>query len=233
MLGKRKRVTSYVSSVGKKTKKNTSRQPRFSLLKNPTTVGKKAYTRAVLKYCENTTFLNPGSSGAASVYVFTANGLYDPNITGVGHQPVGFDQYMQLYNEYVVVGSTIKVVFANSDNGYPISVGISLLDFSTTGADMRKYVENGNTTWTICSQRGGGKDVTTLNHQADIRKFSTQEVFNEQGFTGTASNNPLDTHYYHIWAVAADGSTDTGVINFNVEITYDVYFRDTSFTDLS
>lgn len=232
MLGKRKRVVPYGGGA-KKTKATYSKAPRFKLMKQASTSSKKAFTRVVLKYSENTTFLNPGISGTAGTYVFAANGLYDPNITGVGHQPSGFDEYMKLYNEYVVVGSTIKVVFANADDTYPQQVGVSLLDFSTTSADTRKYIENGNTNWTICSARGGGKDVVTLTHEANIRKFSTQDVFNEQGFAGTVSANPADTHYYHIWAVAADGSTDTAVVNFQVEITYDVYFRDTSFTDLS
>jgi len=38
---------------------------------------------------------------------FKANGCYDPNATGVGHQPRGWDEHVSLYNKYVVLGSKI------------------------------------------------------------------------------------------------------------------------------
>ena len=40
---------------------------------------------------------------------FRANGCHDPNMTGVGHQPRGWDQHKDLYNEYVVLGSKITI----------------------------------------------------------------------------------------------------------------------------
>ena len=49
-----------------------------------------------LRYVEK---INMGSIGASSNVVqnqFIANGAYDPNFTGTGHQPRGFDQF----NEY-------------------------------------------------------------------------------------------------------------------------------------
>lgn len=77
------------------------------------------------------------------------------------------------------------------------------------------------------------KDVATLTHLADMKKFSTQSIFSEDSFAGTSSANPVDTHYYHVWAGATDGNTDIGTVYINVEITYDAYFRDPAFTNLS
>lgn len=201
-------------------------------MKNPSTMHGSQWTRQILKYAE-TIALNPGIGGALGVYVYTTNGLYDPNTTGIGHQPTGFDQLMALYNEYVVIGSTIKVSFTNSDEANPVICGISMLDFATTDTDWKRYVENGNTTWTGLSRSLGGKDVAILKHQADMKKFSTQSIFSEDSFSGTSTANPVDTHYYHVWAGATDNATDVGVVYFNVEITYDAYFRDPSFTAIS
>ncbi len=53
--------------------------------------------------------INP-TTGAPATYVFSCNGLYDPNITGTGHQPHGFDQLMQNYKNYQVLSSSIEVV---------------------------------------------------------------------------------------------------------------------------
>lgn len=42
-------------------------------------------------------------------YLFSANGLYDPNISGTGHQPYYFDQLANMYNHYTVMSSKITV----------------------------------------------------------------------------------------------------------------------------
>lgn len=65
-------------------------------------------TFSVLRYCEQLTF-NPGSASSSN-NTFSINGCYDPNITGTGHQPYGFDEYCAAgaagpYNRYTVLRS--------------------------------------------------------------------------------------------------------------------------------
>jgi hypothetical protein len=33
---------------------------------------------------------------------FRTTAVYDPDYTGTGHQPYGFDQHSRLYNHYIV-----------------------------------------------------------------------------------------------------------------------------------
>lgn len=42
-------------------------------------------------------------------YYFNINSLWDPNRTGVGHQPYGFDQLAGLYNRYRVISTSYVV----------------------------------------------------------------------------------------------------------------------------
>lgn len=55
-----------------------------------------------LRYSAQVSMNNP--IGGA-VHNFRANSLFDPDLTGVGSQPLGFDQMAALYNHYVVLGS--------------------------------------------------------------------------------------------------------------------------------
>lgn len=54
--------------------------------------------RTILKYSEN---LQPTGISLYE-YLFNLNSLFDPNRTGVGHQPLGYDQLTPLYGRYRV-----------------------------------------------------------------------------------------------------------------------------------
>jgi len=56
-----------------------------------------------LKYCSSVTTNNSGQ------YVFNLNSLFDPDLTGTGHQPYGYDQLAVLYNRYRVIGTSWHV----------------------------------------------------------------------------------------------------------------------------
>lgn len=89
-----------------------------------------------LRYSESIS-INPGL-GVAGQYAFSANGLYDPNITGTGHQPYGFDQLMALYNHYTVTGARCKVTIAGGSSNVSYTIAIKLSDgalLSTTNPD--------------------------------------------------------------------------------------------------
>lgn len=51
------------------------------------------------------------TAGVPAFYQFAGNSLYDPDISGTGHQPLGFDQWSAFYNKYCVTGSKIRAVY--------------------------------------------------------------------------------------------------------------------------
>lgn len=199
-------------------------------LGRPTAIARSRYHKTKLTYAQYFS-LDPALSTAA-VQVFTANGLYDPDITGTGHQPAGFDQYMALYGEYIVTGSWIKVTAFNSDTNVGQVLGVTFCDKSTTSADTRVYIEGGNSKY-FGMGTTAADGVKSITHYANIRSVSTQDIFNEDNFAGTASANPTDTHYWHIWGYAIDDGSNTSPIRCLAEIQYEVYFRDPALTALS
>ena len=51
-----------------------------------------------LKYTDQINLTNIVGYGS---YVYRMNSLFDPDLTGSGHQPLGFDQYAQLYRSFL------------------------------------------------------------------------------------------------------------------------------------
>lgn len=197
-----------------------------TMLGNPNAPARMPMYRAKMIYASPLE-LNTTITGFA-VQVFTVNGLYDVDITGVGHQPAGFDQMMALYNEYVVTHAWIKAAMTCPVETTGLIFGITLADFATTYTDPARYIENGSTTWT----KLGKYESKTLTMRTDIAKFSSQDIMSEDSFSGQAGSNPTDTHYYHVW-IYADGAQDTGANYGNVEIDFHTIFRDPALAPLS
>lgn len=67
-----------------------------------------------LRYTQVTTFTNLTTVGSAQI--FNLNSVFDPDRTGGGHQPYGFDQIAVLYNRYRVLKTHWKVTFGPTTN---------------------------------------------------------------------------------------------------------------------
>lgn len=62
------------------------------------------------RYCQQVTLAADNLTGrTGSEVAFRLNGLFDPDFTGVGHQPLGFDQMTPLYSLYRVYKVDINV----------------------------------------------------------------------------------------------------------------------------
>lgn len=214
----------------KKSKKNYKKKltsysrPVSSALINVPTPATNCPTRlkTTFVYTENGLGLNPGIA-AVSSYVFDLNSLFDPNVSGVGHQPAGFDQMMSIYEEYCVYGVKYRIWGANSETSLEAIHGVTITDQATgLTADPRVYLENGQTQWQCVASRGGG-NISSFSGYVDVPKVHGVELktyMNSDGFKGTASASPADRAFLHIWAAPMNATSDIGDQVFYVELTY-------------
>lgn len=170
------------------------------------------------RYVERAFTVNPGASTAAS-YVFRLNSLYDPNLTGAGHQPIGFDQIMPLYDHYCVIGARVKVTATNMDANIAQDVVLQMKDTNVTTNQIQNVIENGNCVWKTIAPAGSGSDSKVLNLSCSPDKFFGNKVMQDEKYRGTITTDPEDGVYLHIIAQAQDGA-DNGVVRLCVVIEY-------------
>ncbi len=65
--------------------------------------------RCALRYAQTKTYTTGASGVSGTENAFSLNSLYDPDITGVGHQPYGFDQVASLYSKYLVMSCDVQI----------------------------------------------------------------------------------------------------------------------------
>ncbi len=65
--------------------------------------------RCALRYAQTKTYTTGASGVSGTENAFSLNSLYDPDVTGVGHQPYGFDQVAALYSKYLVLSCDVQI----------------------------------------------------------------------------------------------------------------------------
>jgi len=182
-----------------------------------------------MRYCEQILF-NTGISGATE-YNFRANDVYDPNITGGGHQPMGFDQWMAVFNHFVVLGSKITVTplyDSATTVSPPCLIGVG--QFDTTGRMATKALDEITEISATMKNRHSYMHLISSNHPKSVRAFySARKEFQGNPATldkliGSASNSPTEASVFTVYAVGATSAVDPAQVYCNIVIDYVVKF---------
>ena len=174
--------------------------------------------------------LNVTASGFPVFYHFSANGLFDPDLTGAGHQPMGFDQIMPLYNNYVVISASITCTFSGrpsdaSTNSIQM-VGIKNADsvhalsvLSTSLIEQRKI------NYKFLNWNSGGSSVKTVKqHQKSWKMLGLSSPFSDVTYRGSVSGNPATFTEFLCLTGPLDNVTDTTLLNCQARIVYHCCF---------
>nr|QXP07611.1 MAG: putative capsid protein [Arizlama virus] len=215
---------------------------KYPLYKQLPAIGGFPISKTVrLRYVEDFT-LNPSLGGNAT-YLFRANGVYDPNATTGGHQPMFYDNYTQLYSRYRVNWSTITFIacdthMVNTTGG---AVGITqyyaanerasrmfiIRDQTTSdfSSSLNTLIEEGNRNfkWRFAPQ-------TTTGSMPKLRMSVTpHKLLNlskrDDSLSALTSTVPLNQCYF-IVGVDNMPEKDADVMTYQAIITYNVTFFD-------
>ena len=170
-----------------------------------------------LRYCDYYT-VDPGAgSSLAGVIEFRANDMRDPDKTGVGHQPMGFDQWMTFYNHFRVIGSKITVKFF-PDSSADIVAGIYLDDDVTSETSLVKLTEQKKCNWKTLVAGGTSTAKVSMNYSA--KKFFGKVQAQQSPQMGSETASPSELSFFRVFAASPTAGTDPAVINAYVTIEY-------------
>lgn len=219
--------------AGRRPRRRTFKRRRFNRVHRPILEGFPKSKLVKLRYVEQIS-LDPGLGGF-SVSEWRANSVFDPNLSGTGHQPMGFDQWSEIYERYTVVGSKINVQYA------PIAVssvapgffGVSLYNLS--GQLTSVYAGNVDAimesklsgyTSTMAGNANSTAIVTSLTRRFSAKKFfGKANVLDDPDLGAVNTNNPANSAYFGVW-YASSGGNDPGIANFKVMIDYIVLWHE-------
>ncbi len=218
IMPKRKRTgTSARTRPYKKSK--TSRSGYTGLAVGPKTLTRK------LRYVERINIDGGAASQATNVF-YRANGCFDPTVAVGGHQPMGFDQYMAMYDHFKVKSSKLSCTFIASHTAAATSDVIATIyldDDSTAVLSTNTMIEQGLTSWAVVAS--GDNPPVTL-----IKTFNSNDYFSSKKYSseivGDDAADPAEQAFYNISVSALKGGSDPDNVSALVVIDYVVEFSE-------
>lgn len=141
--------------------------------------------------------------------LFAANSIFDPDMTGVGHQPLGHDQWAVFYNHYFVIGSkiTIQVTGPADAASAPMVFCIILDDSGGSFTTIPQMIEQGGSHYVVSNG-----DMEQYKPARVRSSFSAKKFFNVTNVNDNYSRlgaafgaNPADLAYFQFTSATLDG----------------------------
>ncbi len=159
--------------------------------------------RFCTRYLESKVSIDPQAGGSANSAAFRLNGLYDPLVAAGGHQPIGFDQIMPMYEHFTVIGARVRVTCTNEDTTTPQNVYL-ICNNSTSApivqSDIQAEVERGAARWTQLASANSGKDTANLTYNWSAKKWFGHNVLDDDLAKGTQTSDPTKQAVLHVVA---------------------------------
>ncbi len=180
-------------------------------------VGFPVQRRVTLPYVQR--FAISVVSGAVNFQQFRVNSAYDPDYTGTGHQPLGFDQWAQFYNHYVVESVNWQVEMLPYAGTFPetMECGVYLSDDITVSSDPQTLAEQGAQ---VLLRPKTATGPAIFSGKIDLRRFfnRTGDIANDGSLRAAVTANPAETAILSVFAGAPNSESFTALAYMKAEM---------------
>lgn len=161
------------------------------------------------------------SVGALKNHIFHVNNLFDPDFSGIGHQPRYFDTFCGAdggtapYEFYRVFSAkvTAKFIQDNTGVGAICDVGVNIRPSTAappiTSNEMREQKKNRSKVLSIAS---GSNNIMTVTNYASIKKIlGINDVKDNSQLLAAYSTGPTSLVSADVWMQPVDGASTTSI----------------------
>lgn len=227
-------------AVGARRYARSYRSRAFARMSNPLAFNR---FRTKLTYYD-TQALDPASNALTtingSIWQYRANSVFDPDYTGVGHQPMYFDNLAAIYQNYRVLGCKITVTVVDirqggvvpedANNQYyhvlaeTLRLAIIRDENFEIPNDMRNLIETrgSNIKWRWVSPSMNGRLASLSHYCSPSKQMSLPR--NDNTLSATVTANPERQAVFTIAIASADGLANPPYVTVAIKLEYDVEF---------
>ena len=174
-----------------------------------------------LTYCD-TVIIQSAIGDEVGTYIWSANSIADPDVSGTGHQPYGHDTLATMYTNYSVKSSVIDITFTEqvSETSFqPKACGVYNNDLSTALTDGALVREQPRCVWKVLA------NDDSVMVRGMYKRDSRFPAYSQNNTGAVFGNSPLDGTRFDVFTARRVTTTAAQVIAF-VKITYEVEMWD-------
>lgn len=206
-------------------RKRTQRKPKSTTLVNASSLSpipSRFITKS--KYCEAVTISGTG----VQRYVWNLNSLWDPNRTGVGHQPYAFDQLFGtglLYNRYRVFKVDYVVTVANDNYNIHYAVLPSNVDTPPI-SNVSEARENPRCQYAVQNPGGTLKKITGSVYLPALTGKTKQQYMSDDSYQSLWNSSPSEIMTLNVYSQGLNDDVSVSMshtVNIALVYHYEAY----------
>ena len=214
-----------------KTKKNSSRKGGLGERRVVNSRGPQGFPDSqvtTIRYSDEV-----GITGATyGQYTFRGNSAFDPDETGIGHQPMYYDSYAGVYSKYKVISSTCKVTVSNYNAAASAVIVLipssEIVTITTYAIAMEQPYAKRTELLPVSTRQGVQSSVrSSISTQRMLGLSASQ--FAGEDYSALTGASPVSLWYWNIAAFDVSAVS----VRMLVDITYKVLFYDRRAPQLS
>lgn len=148
-------------------------------------------------------------------YAFRLNSIYDPNYSGVGHQPYGRDQLSALYNRYRVIAASYVITGFNASSA--IRVAAQPSNELLTAGTVSEMCENPRAQFIVQYPGAQPQKIVGKTYLPSLVGRSKSQYMADDRYASQVDTNPAEAAY--ITVIAQDLTDSFGALSINCTIT--------------
>lgn len=161
-------------------------------------------------------------------YQFLANSVWDPDSTGIGHQPYGMDQLTLLYNRYRVINCSYVVNGTVTNGGTEVNSIIGVLPANEGAAisgGIAEFQENPRAKY-VTQYVGSERTLRGNVYLPALVGRTKSQYMADDRYQAQTNSSPVENAVINLFFGNLDGSLTTAAADLNVVLEYTVEFFD-------
>lgn len=166
------------------------------------------------KYCESFT---GATTTTLATQIFNLTSMYDPDHTGIGHQPYYYDQMAALYSKYTVIGVAYDIRVNCGSN--QILCGVKAQRDTTALSSISDVCERPGAKWALLNGAGTPKRFKGYFSLSRLFGVSKKAIMDDGDYSAAVGASPAKAYYLNISAQHPDG-TSSSAYQYTLTLTF-------------